>query len=188
MKFKPHPNMKKLYYFYAIIGLASSYWSWFIPIIIAIYIFMDIYIATTLLLILILSSILILIFIFYWIPRYYDSIVYWFNDENVYARRGVWWIRESCIPWSKVNNVILTQGLLQRLFGLANIGFHTAAMGAIRPEVLFNHLSIDDANKIRTEALRKIGILTVERRKAVEEEILSEIKAIRSILEKLVKT
>ena len=66
-----------------------------------------------------------------------------------------------------------------------NVGIHTAAMGLARPEVLFNNLSPELAQKVRSMILEKAKILTEEKRKSLEEQILEELKRIRETLESI---
>ena len=180
--------MIKLYYLYLLLTLLLGVLSWAIPVSILIYqtdpSFLSLFLGLA-----VVPLILLILLTAIWVPFYYRSLVYRVEDNMVYARRGVIWTRESRVPISKVNDVVLTQGPFQRMFGLANLGFHTAAMGTLRPEVLFSNISVEDAKKVRKmvlEAIKKAKPL--EKPKTVEEQILEELKNIRKLLEKLVET
>lgn len=179
LELKPSPNMIKLYHIYMLLGISIGVLSWALPLALVMpRELLPIYLA------LILIPLLIIILVYmYWIRKYYNSIIYRIEEDKVVSVRGVWWIRESSIPFSKVNNVVITQGPLQRLLNLMNIGVHTAAMGLARPEVMLSNLSPDMARKVRAMILERAKVLTEERRKSLEEQILEELRNIRNTLE-----
>lgn len=179
IELKPSRDMIKLYHVYFVIIILICTLPWALPIILIIpHEYLAIFIIS-----LVIPIILIVTIYLLWVYKYYKSIIYRVTNDRVYAKRGVLWIRESEVPISKINNVTITQGPLQRKFNLVNIGFHTAAMGYIRPEVLFNNLSPSNARRVRAFILKSIGKLTEEERKSVELEILSELREIRKILQ-----
>ncbi len=59
----------------------------------------------------------------------YDTTWYVFSDRSMRLRRGIWIIRESTITFENIQNVKVTQGPLQRLFGIANVVVETAGGG-----------------------------------------------------------
>jgi membrane protein YdbS with pleckstrin-like domain len=59
----------------------------------------------------------------------YDTTWYVFSDRSMRLRRGIWVIRESTITFENVQNVKVTQGPLQRFFGIANVVVETAGGG-----------------------------------------------------------
>lgn len=59
----------------------------------------------------------------------YDTTWYVFSDRSMRLRRGIWVIRESTITFENVQNVKVTQGPLQRYFGIANVVVETAGGG-----------------------------------------------------------
>lgn len=65
---------------------------------------------------------------------------------------------------------------------MANVDAFTPATGTARPEVTFFQLEKDMAWKTASILREKAGILSAEK-KAVEEEILEELKKIRRLLE-----
>ena len=133
-----------------------------------------------------LPTLITALFILYWIERYYESITYELDEDYVRCRRGVWWRRESQVPYYRVSDILLRQGPLQRRLGLANLDFHTAALGGqagARAEVSFLHIDAGRGVELRDEALRRIGVLTGRERRSVEEQMLEELRAIRRILE-----
>ena len=59
----------------------------------------------------------------------FDTTWYVFSDRSMRLRRGLWMIRESTITFENIQNVKVTQGPLQRLFGIANVVVETAGGG-----------------------------------------------------------
>jgi membrane protein YdbS with pleckstrin-like domain len=64
----------------------------------------------------------------------YDTTWYVFTDRSMRLRRGIWIIRESTITFENVQNVKVTQGPLQRFFGIANVVVETAGGGGAHGE------------------------------------------------------
>jgi uncharacterized membrane protein YdbT with pleckstrin-like domain len=64
----------------------------------------------------------------------YDTTWYVFSDRSMRLRRGIWLIRESTITFENIQNVKVTQGPLQRLFGIANVVVETAGGGSAQSE------------------------------------------------------
>lgn len=60
----------------------------------------------------------------------YDTTWYVFSDRSMRLRRGIWLIRESTINFDNIQNVKVTQGPLQRFFGVASVLIETAGGGS----------------------------------------------------------
>ena len=189
VELKPHPNMVKLYYCYLVVGIVAGILSWALPVGLAIYFFEPAFFPIYLLIVAV-PTVLTVALAAIWIPLYHRSLEYRIDEDTVYAKRGVWWVRESRIPISRVNDVVLSQGPLQRIFGLASLGFHTAAIGMPAPEVQFINISVEDAERIRNmtlELIRREKPRVERKEKTVEELMLEELRTIRELLEKLLK-
>ena len=59
----------------------------------------------------------------------YDTMWYVMNDRSIRMRRGMWLIRETTITFENIQNVSVSQGPIQRLFGIANLKIETAGGG-----------------------------------------------------------
>ncbi|MDX2116522.1 MAG: PH domain-containing protein [Planctomycetota bacterium] len=59
----------------------------------------------------------------------YDSTWYVLSDRSMRIRRGVWIIYETTITYENIQNVRVTQGPLQRLFGFSDLVVETAGGG-----------------------------------------------------------
>lgn len=70
-----------------------------------------------------------LFFAFVAVHLRYDTIWYVMNDRSIRIRRGLWLIRESTITFENVQNVKVSQGPIQRMFGISNVLIETAGGG-----------------------------------------------------------
>lgn len=61
----------------------------------------------------------------------YDTTWYVLGERSLRLRRGVWVIHETTITFENIQNVRITQGPLQRLFGISNLIVETAGGGKI---------------------------------------------------------
>jgi putative membrane protein len=64
----------------------------------------------------------------------FRTLRYRFDDEGVWRRQGLLWRSEVNITYRRIQDIHLTNGLLQRWFGLATVSIQTAA-GSASPEV-----------------------------------------------------
>ena len=64
----------------------------------------------------------------------YRTLRYRFDDEGVWRRQGLLWRREVNVAYRRIQDIHLTNGLIQRWLGLATVSIQTAA-GAATPEV-----------------------------------------------------
>lgn len=58
---------------------------------------------------------------------------YLLTDRSLRIREGLWTVREMTISLANVQNVSMTQGPIQRLFGIADIDVATAGGGELDP-------------------------------------------------------
>jgi membrane protein YdbS with pleckstrin-like domain len=64
----------------------------------------------------------------------YDTTWYVMSDRCLRIRRGVWSICETTITYENVQNVKVSQGPVQRHFGIANVVVETAGAGVAGPK------------------------------------------------------
>ena len=76
----------------------------------------------------------------------YRTMRYRFDDEGIWRAQGLLWRREVNVAYRRIQDIHLTNGLLQRWMGLATVSIQTAA-GSATPEV-----TIDGV--LEAEALR----------------------------------
>jgi membrane protein YdbS with pleckstrin-like domain len=59
----------------------------------------------------------------------YDTTWYVMSDRSLRTRRGIWVICETTITYENVQNVSVSQGPVQRYFGIADVVIETAGGG-----------------------------------------------------------
>lgn len=59
----------------------------------------------------------------------YDTMWYVMTDRSIRIRRGIWVIHETTITFENIQNVTVSQGPVQRLFGIATVVIQTAGGG-----------------------------------------------------------
>ena len=64
----------------------------------------------------------------------YRTLEYRFDDEGVWRRQGLLWRREVNVAYRRIQDIHLTNGLIQRWLGLATVSIQTAA-GSATPEI-----------------------------------------------------
>ena len=64
----------------------------------------------------------------------FRTMEYRFDDEGVWRRQGLLWRREVNVAYRRIQDIQLTNGLIQRWLGLATVSIQTAA-GSATPEI-----------------------------------------------------
>lgn len=130
-----------------------------------------------------------------WIPAFYRSLEYSIADDAIRCNSGVFWKRRVTVPYSKVTNVDVTQGPVQRLYGVGSVHVQTAGAGGAQggmAELAFmgvrNLEGVREAVMSRVKAAGGGAPRTAEPERAapgdIQERMLAELKAIRAALEK----
>lgn len=86
----------------------------------------------------------------------YDTTWYVMSERSIRIRRGIWVINEVSITFENVQNVRVSQGPLQRFFGVANVVIETAGAGGGEPGSVGNQGRIEgvsDATAIRDQIM-----------------------------------
>jgi uncharacterized protein len=60
----------------------------------------------------------------------YRTLRYRFDDEGAWRRQGLLWRREVNVAYRRIQDIHLTNGLIQRWLGLATVSIQTAAGSA----------------------------------------------------------
>lgn len=69
----------------------------------------------------------------------YDTTWYVITQRSLRVRRGIWIIHETTITFENVQNIKITQGPVQRFFGIANVLVETAGGGGQTAEQGHGH-------------------------------------------------
>jgi len=132
-----------------------------------------------------------------WIPAFYKSLVYAINSDCVRLAKGVFWKKNVTVPFTKITNVDVTQGPLQRAFNIGTINIQTAGAGGAqgaRPELVLVGVRelqglkesimerVRGYNPLRSEEIREK--VSKEGEAEILSRMLGELTAIRELLEK----
>ena len=139
---------------------------------------------------------IVMLLILLWIPAFYKSLEYVINSDSVKATAGVFWRKKVTIPYTKVTNLDITQGPLERMFDIGTIHVQTAGAGGqegTKAELkLVGMRELDGLKDTIMEQIRghtlarddKIKeVVSHEEDSQIFERILKELKAIRQVLE-----
>ena len=96
-----------------------------------------------------------------WIPAFFRSLEYTITDESINGKKGVFWQKTTAVPYFKITNVDVTQGPVERAFGIGKIHCQTAGVAGPQGQ--------------RAE-LKLVGIKNLEE---VKNTILDKIAAVR---------
>ncbi|WNG18964.1 PH domain-containing protein [Cystobacter fuscus] len=98
----------------------------------------------------------------------YDTTWYVLSDRSLRIRRGVWTIHETTITFENVQNVKITQGPFQRLFGFSDLVIETAGGGGSGP-------------RQQLEQSSHVGLIEgVEAPSELREQIMTRVRASRT--------
>ena len=75
------------------------------------------------------------------------------TDVGLEVRHGVWWKHMQAIPWARVQHADVSQGPVQRMYGVGTLTVHTA--GTSNSSVNLGGLSHEVAIELRDEIIRQ---------------------------------
>lgn len=100
----------------------------------------------------IVPALLILSYLALWAPpRRYRAWGYRMDAEELRVRRGVWTRVHTLVPLDHVQHIDVSQGPLERAFGICSLVLHTA--GTLHSQIVVPGLSRDTAERMR-DAIR----------------------------------
>lgn len=109
---------------------------------------------------------IILLGVLFWIPAFFRSLEYTIEDEFVSGKKGVFWRKTTSIPYFKITNVDVTQGPVERAFGIGKLHCQTAGVAGPQGQMA---------------ELKLMGIKNLEE---VKNHILDRIAAVRKGMKK----
>jgi len=196
MRIKPEPQLKTLWYLTWIVIFIPGLILWFLLMLfvnkLAFSICLGVWCVT-------------FIAIAFWIPKAYQAVEYFIENDSLKMQAGVVWKKNITIPYSKITNIDITSGPMQRKFGVGTIHVQTAGYSGQqgqRAELKIN--GIKDTIKIRDIIIENIrnyekgfeAVRTIDKNKELQisdnldsqsmilKEILNELKNISKKLEK----
>lgn len=133
---------------------------------------------------------ILLLFVAYWIPAYYDTVIYKLTNSEIVWRRGVWFRNTGIVPYNRITNVDISQGPVSRMLGISSLHIQTAGYSG-QNKGFGNTAEIKLEGIEQSEELREMIIGFVRGRKPVAVEtydadssVLNELVRIRKLLEK----
>ena len=92
----------------------------------------------------------------------YNNWSYELTKDGVKLERGVIWKRYSNIPYSRIQNVDITRGVVARVIGFSTVDIQTAGYSGYgrRPGMSEGHIpavDVEEAEKMRDFLVKKIG-------------------------------
>ncbi len=138
-----------------------------------------------------------MLIVLWYLPLYYKNLGYAVEEEIVRGNRGVFWKKRVTVPYTKVTNVDITQGPLQRALNVGHIHIQTAGASGSQggpPELKLEGIrdleGVKDLimERVKRHMLKSAGEAKIASEKPSDSEtlsnILEELKAIRGVLSK----
>jgi membrane protein YdbS with pleckstrin-like domain len=88
-------------------------------------------------------------------PRRYRAWGYGLDGEELRVRRGVWIRVQTVVPLDHVQHIDVSQGPLERLFGITSLVLHTA--GTLHSQIVLPGLARATAERIRDQIRARIS-------------------------------
>ncbi len=160
--------------------------TWYIPVMI----FAPFIVVVIVTLGILLPILVILIFTAYWIPRFYDTMIYKLTNSEMTWRRGVWFKKTGIVPYNRITNVDIAQGPISRGLRIASLKIQTAGYSTTSSgrsaEIRID--GIEQFEDLREQIMefvrgkRPVAVETYE--EDTDLKILNELVKIRELLEK----
>ena len=148
---KPEKEQRTLWFITWIIVLVLGTPAWPVPIFFVRY--EGIFFFITFLVIWLIAMILIPI----WIPAAFRALEYTIDEDGVKMSGGVVWKKYVTVPYSKITNVDITRGPLQRYYKIGTIHIQTAgARGKQGEKAELKLTGIRDLEKVRAVIIENI--------------------------------
>lgn len=80
---------------------------------------------------------------------------YMVRERDMVVRRGIFWRRHTCLPLSRLQHVTLSQGPLDRFYGLSTLRGFTA--GSPHAEITIPGLPSAEAEQLRQQLMTRAG-------------------------------
>jgi len=162
MKFKPEEQLKTLWYITWLIIFVLGLLLWLILI----------FLVNPFIFIICLGVwFLIMIPVLFWIPKAYQMLEYYIEEDSVKMKEGVFWKKHTTVPYLKITNVDVTQGPIQRALGIGVIHVQTAGAGGQqgqKAELKIN--GVKNLEELRDKRFRNIKAYHLSRSKDTEKQ------------------
>lgn len=103
-----------------------------------------------------LPLVLLIVFMFLWPPISHRHVRWRLDEIGLEIQRGVYWRKTLSVPLARLQHADLTQGPIQRQWGLAKLTVYTA--GTENASVELDGLAYETAVELRDRLLRQQGV------------------------------
>lgn len=181
--FRPVPEFRSYLYASLVLAVALLVLPWLVPIVLFTW--------GIVALAVVLPVLAAVVFVVYWIPRYYESIVYRLTVTEITWQRGVWFRQTGIVPYNRITNVDIVQGPLMRFFAFSAVRVQTAGYSAqAQAEIVLNGIADPkDLQEKIMDFVRRTGPVAVGGGPEevpvppAADAIVEELRAIRRLLE-----
>jgi len=188
-------DLKRLYLVYLGIVLLGGFLWWLIPVVIFVVISFETWIGIVVALSSFVPLLIAAAVTIYWISRFHSSIAYVLDDDEITVTRGVWWKTKSFVPYNRITNINIYQGPISRRFGLGKISIQTAGFSGtsssgakVAEAVIFGVKNFEEIKDIIINFVKGLRPQAIEAEaeptKGINQQILTELRKIRRVLEK----
>ncbi len=132
-----------------------------------------------------------------WMPAFFRTLEYNIDSETVRGKWGVFWRKQVTVPYRKITNVDVTQGPVQRKYGIGTIHIQTAGYSANKGgSAELKMLGVKNFDNLKDTILQQVMALvasspaqmaektTKSGREDAFAQISADVAAIRDILER----
>jgi len=179
-EFKPSTELKKLYHIYLLLLILLGILPWYLPVMI----FSSVTIKAGVSILVI----ALIVFSAYWIEKYYDTIAYRIDENEIIWRRGVWFKNTGVVPYHRITNIDIAQGPIARRLGIGTLKIQTAGYsGKGGAEMTIEGINnFEELKELIMEFVKGKKVKTIEVEKDnINMKILDELIKIRKLLEKI---
>ncbi len=106
--------------------------------------------------------------IYFYMVAYWKKFRYSYDEREIRVFSGVWWHKQTLVPYSRITNIDIMQGPWQRARNLATLKVQTAGQGA-NSDAEMQIFSQEDFNELRDTFLQFIYSARVGESKPVVE-------------------
>lgn len=194
--FRPHVDVKKLYYSYLTIGVILFGLSWIMPTVVVALLVLPLAQASAVTVALLFPLLVVVGFTAFWIQKYYSSITYTLTNDEIVVEKGVWWKRKSFVPYNRITNISVVQGPIARHFGLGTVRVQTAGFSGggsagvrVAEAVILGVKNFEEIRNVIMGFVKRVRPVAVEAEaeapapRSVDQQILNELRRIREALE-----
>ena len=193
-EFTADEKLKKVFQTYLLIVILFGFIWWMVPLV-AFAFLADISVGIAAALSSFVPLIIAIAIVLYWIPRFYSSLKYVLDDDDVTVTKGVWWKTKSVVPYNRITNINIYQGPISRHFGLAKLAIQTAGFSGVSSSghktaeaELIGIRNFEETKDVIVGLVRGMKPQAVEAEeeppKHLNEQILEELRRIRKAVEK----